>query len=54
MLYQHLPDHLKKTEVMKCYGTIVPPNKASVALNARLGYREVGLLAEVGFKFNQF
>ena len=54
MLYQHLRDQLKKTEVKKCWSIIALPNKASVALYARLGYREVGLLTEFGFKFNQF
>ena len=54
MLYQHPLDQLKKTEVEKRWSIIALPNKASVALYARLGYREVGLLTEVGFKFNQF
>ena len=54
MLYQHLLDQLTNTKVKRCYAFIALPNDASVALHAFLGYREVGLLSKVGFKFNKF
>ena len=53
-LYQHLLDQLRNSEVKKCYSIIALPNKASIALNTRLGYKEVGHLTDVGFKFNRF
>jgi len=54
LLYRHLLGQLTNTEVKRCYGIIALPNEASVALHASLGYREVGHLTEVGFKFNKF
>ena len=54
LLYQHLLDQLRNTDVKRCYGIIALPNDASVALHLSLGYLEAGHFSEVGFKFNKF
>ena len=53
-LYQYLLDQLVDTKVKRCYGVIALPNDASVELHRGLGYREVGHLTDVGFKFDRF
>ena len=53
-LYNHLLDALHKAEVHRCYGVIALPNDASVALHRKLGFKETGLLTEVGYKFDQY
>ena len=53
-LYGHLLDSLTATDVHRCYGIIALPNDASVALHQRLGFKPVGQLSEVGYKFDRF
>ncbi len=55
-LYQHLLDSLKHSAdpIHRCYGIITQPNDASMALHHRLGFKEVGRLSEVGFKFDRY
>ncbi len=50
-LYQALLDSLKKTgKVHRAYGLVVVPNPPSERLHERLGFHDVGLLHEAGFK----
>ncbi len=49
-LYRHLHDDLRSAGFRSAIGVIALPNDASVALHRRLGYREVGVLDDVGFK----
>jgi phosphinothricin acetyltransferase len=35
-------------------GVIALPNPASLALHAKLGFHEAGILRRVGYKFGQF
>lgn len=53
-LYNALLDHLGQTTCHVVLGKIALPNPASVALHHALGFKQVGLLHEVGFKFGQW
>ncbi len=53
-LYSGLLARLSKTDVHRCYGIVVLPNAASMALHHALGYVQVAHLSEVGFKFDQY
>jgi phosphinothricin acetyltransferase len=53
-LYGALLDALAASDVHRCYGVITLPNDASMALHARLGFREVGRLTECGRKFDRW
>ena len=53
-LYTHLLQALHVASVHRCYSIIALPNDASIALHERLGFRQVGRLTEVGFKFGQY
>lgn len=53
-LYQALIDELRRMSIHVLIGGIALPNAASVALHERLGFRPVGLLAEVGHKFGHY
>lgn len=49
-LYGDLLDRLRAAGFLVAIAIIALPNDASVALHARLGYREVGVLEGVGLK----
>ncbi len=53
-LYDHLISVLKETEAKRCYGIIALPNDGSIRLHEKLGFKKVGHLSEVGFKFDQY
>ncbi len=54
ILYQSLIDHLQEQPLHRCYGVIAIPNDASIALHEALGFRHIGTLTEVGYKFNKY
>jgi phosphinothricin acetyltransferase len=49
-----LIDHLKVAGFHRAYAIIALPNDASIALHRKLGYREVGVFDESGFKDGKF
>ena len=49
-----LIDHLKAAGFHRAYAIISLPNDGSVVLHSKLGYREVGVLDESGFKDGKF
>lgn len=49
-LYAALLEHLAEAGFHRAYAIIALPNEASVALHRKLGYREVGVLDDVGYK----
>ncbi len=49
-LYRRLHDELRDAGFRVAIGVIAMPNDASVVLHRKLGYREVGVLDDVGFK----
>jgi L-amino acid N-acyltransferase YncA len=49
-LYRRLHDDLRSAGFRTAIGVIALPNEVSIALHRRLGYREVGVLDDVGFK----
>jgi len=53
-LYATLFDALAGEDVHRAYAGITQPNAASNRLHAALGFREAGLLPEVGRKFGRF
>jgi len=54
LLYSHLINILKKRDIHAAIGGIALPNKASIALHEKLGFRKIGQFKEVGFKFNKW
>lgn len=53
-LYGELLNRLAATDVHRCYGVIALPNEGSVRLHESLGFKPVGQLHEVGYKFDQY
>lgn len=53
-LLKALIEELRREPVHRVYAVIALPNDASVALHARLGYRTVGVLDEVGYKMGTY
>ena len=54
-LYGALVDALASEEsVHRAYGGIALPNPSSVALHEQLGFRQVAMFSEVGFKFGKY
>jgi len=53
-LYGELTDQLKALGFHRCYGVVALPNDASVALHHKLGFTEVGVLDESGYKDGSF
>jgi len=53
-LYATLLPALERQGAHAALGGIALPNGASVALHERFGFRQVGLLREVGFKFGRW
>jgi phosphinothricin acetyltransferase len=53
-LYGQLIDQLRDLGFHRCYGVVALPNDASVALHHKLGFTEVGVLDESGYKDGSF
>ncbi len=53
-LYSDLMDKLKSSHFHSILGGIAMPNDASVALHEKLGFVKVGLLKDVGYKFDRW
>lgn len=53
-LYQRLFEELGDENLHRAYAAIALPNDASVALHRRLGFREVGTMTEVGWKYERW
>lgn len=53
-LLETLLEQLEGTGVHGAYAGICLPNEASVRLHESLGYRLVGTLSEVGYKFDRY
>jgi L-amino acid N-acyltransferase YncA len=50
VLYRRMHDDLRGAGFRVAIGVIALPNDASIALHRKLGYRDVGVLDDVGFK----
>ncbi len=53
-LYEALFERLKSADIHRAYGGVTLPNAGSIALHRKLGFREIGIYNEVGFKFGKF
>ncbi|HEU4548661.1 MAG TPA: GNAT family N-acetyltransferase [Rhizomicrobium sp.] len=53
-LYSTLFDALQGQDLHRAYGGVTQPNDASNRLHAAMGFRQVGLLAEIGRKFGRY
>jgi len=53
-LYDTLFDALQGQDIHRAYGGVTQPNDASNRLHAAVGFRQVGLLAEIGRKFGRY
>jgi phosphinothricin acetyltransferase len=53
-LYKHLLNELEKLSLHRCYGIITLPNEGSRYLHESLGFKTIGILTEVGYKFDQY
>jgi phosphinothricin acetyltransferase len=53
-LYRALFDSIAEEKLHRAVAVIALPNPASVALHTRWGFREVGRLPEVGWKFGRY
>jgi len=54
LLLSTLLDTLREESVHGAYAGIALPNEASERLHEKLGYRRIGVLTEVGRKFDRF
>ena len=55
MLYGALLDELKAERGLhRAYGGVALPNEASVTLHKELGFQQVAIYTEVGFKFGRY
>ncbi len=53
-LYSKLMELLSDTGFHRAYAIIALPNEASIALHLKLGFREIGVLEEAGFKDGRY
>ena len=53
-LYQHLLEIIEQEGYHRAYALITLPNPASIALHQKFKFKQVGVLSEVGRKFDQF
>jgi len=53
-LYDTLFDALQGQDIHRAYGGVTQPNDASNRLHAATGFRQVGLLVEIGRKFGRY
>ncbi|MHA1545765.1 MAG: GNAT family N-acetyltransferase [Alphaproteobacteria bacterium] len=54
VLYRALFEALAGEDVHRAYAAITLPNLASEALHARFGFRQIGVLTQVGRKFGRY
>lgn len=54
LMFEHLLNIIDKSLVHVLLGVICIPNKESVALHEKFGFKQVSFLKEVGWKFNQW
>jgi L-amino acid N-acyltransferase YncA len=54
ILYSNLIESAKKCGYLEMVGLIALPNPGSVALHRKMGFHEVGVLRNVGYKFEKF
>jgi len=53
-LYSDLVESVEAAGFHRCYAIVALPNDASLAIHRKLGYIEVGILDEVGFKDGRY
>lgn len=53
-LYESLINELRQTSIHVLIAGIALPNEKSITLHEKLGFKKVGELQEVGFKFEKF
>jgi phosphinothricin acetyltransferase len=54
MLFTYLLEDLKKRNVHTVISAIVLPNKASISLHEKFGFKKVAHFTEVGYKFEKW
>ena len=54
LLYRALFESLRETDLHRAIGIITLPNPASIALHRRFGFESIGVLHEVGRKFDRY
>ncbi|WP_281544630.1 GNAT family N-acetyltransferase [Grimontia sp. SpTr1] len=53
-LMEALLDKMLSSPVSRAYSVITLPNPASIKLHEKFGFQQVGLLTDVGYKFDQY
>lgn len=53
-LMEALLDKMFSSPVSRAYSVITLPNPASIKLHEKFGFQQVGLLTDVGYKFDQY
>ena len=53
-LYTELLLKLRALNILSVLGVIAVPNAASVALHEKLGFKKIGIMPKVGYKFDQW
>ena len=53
-LYSELTESAKKRGFRELIGVIALPNQGSIALHQKLGFQEIGVLKNVGYKFDNY
>ncbi|MGB0898163.1 MAG: GNAT family N-acetyltransferase [Psychrobium sp.] len=53
-LYRQLLSYVKQNHYHRAYAWVTLPNEASMHLHKGLGFNDVGIMAQVGKKFDQF
>lgn len=53
-LYRHLLLSLQSNNYHRAYAWITAPNEPSMRLHGRLGFKQVGLMKEVGYKHGKY
>jgi len=53
-LYRALLEQLTATDLHRAYGGVTLPNEASIGLHKKLGFKEVGVFSQVGYKFGRY
>ena len=54
VLYSNLVESAKKHGFLEMVGLIALPNPGSIALHRKMGFEEVGVLRNVGYKFEKY
>ncbi len=53
-MYSKMMELLTDAKFHRAYAIITLPNDASIALHRKLGFREIGVLEEAGFKNGKY